>query len=409
MHSNIDDLARIITLECGKPLPEARGEVMYAAGFLEWYAEEAKRMYGDIIPAPVAGPRKYLTTRQAVGPAALITPWNFPSAMITRKIAPAFAAGCTVTIKPAEETPLSALALCVLAQEAGVPDGVMNVVTVTREDVVAVGTQFCHSDYYRKISFTGSTNVGKWLLRESAMSMKRVCLENGGNAPFIIFDDADLDVALRALMAAKFRNAGQACIAANRIYVQDGVYDKFADMLTSKVSTLVCGDGLSAGVTMGPLINEAGVTKVDRQVQDCLAKGAILRCGGSAHTELNAQGGTFYLPTVLTEVTADMQPFLEETFGPVAPLCRFSTEEDVIHQANATRSGLAGYACTSSLSRAWRVAEELEFGLVGINEGAISSEVAPFGGMKDSGLGREGGHQGLEAYLETKYIHMLTE
>lgn len=408
MHENIDDLATIITLEAGKPLAESRGEIMYAAGFMEYYAEEAKRTYGDMIPAPVSG-RKYMTIKQPVGPAAMITPWNFPSAMITRKVAPALAAGCTVTVKPAEETPMSALALCALAIEAGVPAGAMNVITVGRNRVQDLGTHFCTSDVYKKISFTGSTNVGKWLMKESASTIKRVSLENGGNAPFIIFDDADLSVALRALLAAKFRNAGQACIAANRIFVHEKVYDEFAEMLTAKVSGFKCGNGLHEGVNMGPLINKAGLDKAVRQVEDCVSKGAKVTVGGQPHEELNAAGGCFYLPTVLTEVTSEMSPFLEESFSPIAPLTRFSSEEDVIQQANDTTSGLAAYACTTNLSRAWRLAESLEAGLVGINEGAISSEVAPFGGMKESGLGREGGRQGIEPYLETKYINMMTE
>lgn len=405
MTDNMEDLALILTLEAGKPLAEARGEIQYALNFIEFYAEEAKRMYGDTIPTPTAG-RRLLTIKQPVGPAAFVTPWNFPSAMITRKLGPALAAGCTVTIKPAEQTPMSALALCVLAQEAGLPAGVLNVVTVNRDDVQDVGLQFAHSLHYKKLSFTGSTAVGKWLYREGASTLKRVSLENGGNAPFIVFDDADLDLAINAVMAAKFRNAGQTCICANRIYVHAAVYDEFAARLVKRVSALVVGDGTQAGVTCGPLINAAAVKKVDAQVQDCLRKGAKLLLGGAPHAALNALGGHFYLPTVLAEVTRDMKPCEEETFGPVAPLIRFTDEDAVVKEANDTKLGLAAYVCTSSLSRTFRVAEALQAGLVGVNEGAISSEVAPFGGFKESGLGREGGHEGLEAFTETKYINM---
>eukprot|EP00604_Paraphysomonas_vestita_P003478 CAMPEP_0174819924 /NCGR_PEP_ID=MMETSP1107-20130205/3392_1 /TAXON_ID=36770 /ORGANISM="Paraphysomonas vestita, Strain GFlagA" /LENGTH=416 /DNA_ID=CAMNT_0016034247 /DNA_START=190 /DNA_END=1440 /DNA_ORIENTATION=+ len=408
MHHYIDDLAHIITIEAGKPLAEARGEVLYAASFFEFYGEEAKRIYGDIIP-PIIHGRKYLTIKQPVGPAAMITPWNFPSAMITRKLAPALAAGCTATIKPAEETPLSAFAICAIANEAGLPPGVLNVVTVAREDVQSIGKHFCNSHLYRKISFTGSTNVGKWLMQESASTVKKLSLENGGNAPFIVFDDADLELAVKAVLAAKFRNAGQTCVCANRIFVQDSIYDKFADMLTEKVSAYRCGNGLHSSTTMGPLINRAGLEKTKRHVEDCVSKGAIVRCGGHEHYELNKNGGNFFVPTVLTEVTPAMKPYYEETFGPIAPLFRFKTDKEAIQLANDTRAGLAGYACTSNLSRAFHVAEALECGLVGINEGAISNEVIPFGGMKESGIGREGGRQGIDAFVETKYINITTD
>lgn len=408
MADNSEDLAKILTLEAGKPLSEARGEIQYALNFLEFYGEEAKRMYGDTIPSPMQG-RRLLTIKQPVGPAAFVTPWNFPSAMITRKLGPALAAGCTVTIKPAEETPMSALALCVLANEAGLPPGVLNVVTVHRDDVKDVGLQFCHSNHYKKISFTGSTAVGKWLYRESADTVKRVSLENGGNAPFLVFDDANLDLALNAVMAAKFRNAGQTCICANRIYVHDAVYDEFAERLAQRVQSLVVGNGLDKETTCGPLINAAAVKKVDSIVRDCIEKGAKCLTGGSPHDSLNAQGGTFYRPTVLTEVTKDMKPCQDEIFGPVAPLIRFTDEEEVLREANDSKLGLAAYACTSNLSRSFRLFEGLEAGLVGINEGAISTEVAPFGGYKESGLGREGGHEGLDSFTETKYVNINTQ
>jgi len=400
-----EDLSLLLMLEAGKPINEARGEIAYAASFYELYAQEATRVNGEILQTPVKG-RRLLTMRQPVGPAALVTPWNFPSAMITRKLGPALAAGCTVVIKPAEQTPLSALALCAIAEEAGVPPGVVNCLTVAREDVVQVGTSLCHNPLLRKLSFTGSTAVGKWLMRECASTVKRLSLELGGNAPFIVFDDADLDVAVNALLMSKFRNAGQTCISSNRIFVQEGIYDKFASILTAKVSAMKCGDGLDKSTTMGPLIDERGLSKVTAQVKDCLAKGAKALVGGSPNKLLNDAGGSFYNPTVLSGVTADMAPFWEETFGPVAPLFAFKTEAEVIDMANNTPFGLAGYACTKDLARAFRVSEALECGLVGINEGAISSDLVPFGGMKESGLGREGGHYGIEEYLEIKFVCM---
>lgn len=403
MEQHRDDLATILTLEAGKPLAEAKGEINYAMSFLELYAEEAKRVKGQVLQPPVKG-RRLVTVQQPVGPCALITPWNFPSAMITRKLGPALAAGCTVVIKPADMTPMSALALCVIAQEAGVPAGVINCLTVAKEEVVAVGGAMCHSPLLRKLSFTGSTNVGKWLMRESASTVKRLSLELGGNAPFIVFDDCDIDTAVAALLNAKFRNAGQTCISSNRIFVQSAVYEKFADALTTKVRGMKVGNGLDPSTTSGPLINAAGLEKVARHVQDCVDKGAVVRTGGSRNQKLNDAGGFFFNPTVLTNVTPEMLPFTEETFGPLAPLIRFTTEEEVIQLANDTPFGLAGYACTRDLARAWRVAEKLECGLIGINEGAISTADVPFGGMKESGLGREGGSWGIEEYLETKYI-----
>jgi len=403
MAEHSDDLAILITLESGKPFAEAKGEIAYALGFYEFFAEEAKRMRGDVIPHPVSG-RRLLALKEPCGPAALITPWNFPSAMITRKMGAALAAGCTVVIKPSEETPLSALALCALAEMAGVPAGVVNCLTVGREEVVQVGAQLCHSDYIRKVSFTGSTAVGKWLLKESSVGVKRVSMELGGNAPFIVFEDADIDVAVRALMAAKFRNAGQACIAANRILVQRPIMDRFTEALSKKVNGLKTGDGMTPGISMGPLINSKGLSKVADQVNSCISNGASLVMGGSEAESLNAAGGTFYLPTILTNVTTSMAPFREETFGPLAPLCAFDTEEEALLIANDTPFGLAAYACTKDLARAWRVSEGIETGMVGINEGGISSEMAPFGGVKESGLGREGSYQGVDEYTEVKYV-----
>eukprot|EP01041_Mallomonas_annulata_P004475 gene4475-8910_t len=403
MSENINDLAKIITLECGKPLPEAKGEVLYAISFYEFYAEEAKRAYGDVIPSSVRD-RVSLAVKEPVGPAALITPWNFPCAMITRKVGPALAAGCTVVIKPAEQTPLSALALCVIAQEAGLPPGVMNCLTVARDDVQEVGLALCVSPHIRKLSFTGSTVVGKWLMRESAATVKRLSLELGGNAPFIIFNDADINIAVNAVMASKFRNAGQTCIASNRILVQSGILEEFTEALVKRVNALHCGNGLHPDVTVGPLIDEKGLAKVVRQVEDCVQKGATVRVGGKVFIPPDCVGGTFYLPTILTGLTRECAPFVEETFGPVVPILSFETEEEAVEIANDSRNGLAGYLCTKDLGRAWRVSQALETGMVGVNEGAISGDAFPFGGVKESGLGREGGHYGLEEYLETKYI-----
>ncbi|HOY69394.1 MAG TPA: NAD-dependent succinate-semialdehyde dehydrogenase [Methylotenera sp.] len=393
-----EDLAQILTAEQGKPLAEARGEITYGASFVEWFAEEAKRVYGEVIPAPMAD-RKLLVIKQPIGVTAAITPWNFPVAMITRKAAPALAAGCSMIIKPAENTPLSAIALAVLAEEAGVPAGVLQVVTGKAREIGAV---LCESPIVTKLSFTGSTEVGRILMRQCADTIKKLSLELGGNAPFIVFDDADLDAAVEGAMVSKFRNAGQTCVCANRLFVQDGVFDAFAAKLAAKVATLKVGDGTTEGVTQGPLIDEAAVEKVESHVADAVAKGATLLQGGKRH----AQGGTFYEPTVLAGVTSNALIFKEETFGPVAPLFRFKTDEDVITMANNTEFGLASYFYSRDIGRIWRVAEALEYGMVGVNTGMISNEVAPFGGVKQSGLGREGSHHGIDEYLEIKYIAM---
>eukprot|EP00607_Mallomonas_marina_P008407 CAMPEP_0182423560 /NCGR_PEP_ID=MMETSP1167-20130531/9599_1 /TAXON_ID=2988 /ORGANISM="Mallomonas Sp, Strain CCMP3275" /LENGTH=413 /DNA_ID=CAMNT_0024602657 /DNA_START=356 /DNA_END=1594 /DNA_ORIENTATION=+ len=397
------DLATLITLECGKPFAEARGEVLYAHSFYEYYSEEAKRVYGEVIPSPVRD-RLTMTMKQPIGPAALITPWNFPCAMITRKVGAALAAGCTVVLKPAEQTPLSALALCVIAQEAGLPPGVMNCVTVSRDEVEEVGLAMCHSPLFRKLSFTGSTSVGKWLMRESACTMKKLSLELGGNAPFIVFEDADLDVAVKALMTSKFRNSGQTCIASTRVLVQESVMKQFCDILVDRVSKLKCGDGLEANTTVGPLIDERGLSKVERHVSECVRDGASVLIGGQRWSPPNVSNSTFYLPTVLTGVSPHSAPFTEETFGPVVPILSFQTEDEAIAIANNISVGLAAYACTKDLNRALRVSQSLECGMIGINEGAISAESVPFGGVKESGIGREGGKAGIEEYLEEKYV-----
>ncbi len=393
-----EDLAQILTAEQGKPLAEARGEVAYGASFVEWFAEEAKRVYGETIPAPTAD-RKLLVVKQPIGVTAAITPWNFPIAMITRKASPALAAGCSMIIKPAENTPLSAIALAVLAEEAGVPAGVLQVVTGKAREIGAV---LCESPVVTKLSFTGSTEVGRILMRQCADTVKKLSLELGGNAPFIVFDDADLDAAVEGAMISKFRNAGQTCVCANRLFVQDGVFDAFAAKLAAKVATLKVGDGTADGVTQGPLIDEGAVEKVESHIADALSKGATLLQGGKRH----ANGGTFYEPTVLADVSANALIFKEETFGPVAPLFRFKTDEDVIAMANNTEFGLASYFYSRDIGRIWRVAEALEYGMVGVNTGMISNEVAPFGGVKQSGLGREGSHHGIDEYLEIKYIAM---
>jgi succinate-semialdehyde dehydrogenase/glutarate-semialdehyde dehydrogenase len=376
---------------------------MYANSFYELYAEEAKRISGETISPPLSN-RRMMTIKQPVGVAALITPWNFPAAMITRKLGPALAAGCTAVIKPSENTPLTALAMMAIAKEAGVPAGVVNCVTVGREEVKDVGETLCHSSDVRKVSFTGSTAVGKWLYRESASTMKRLSMELGGNAPFIVFDDADLDLAVKCLISAKFRNTGQVCVSSNRIFVQEGVYEAFSSKLVDKVRNIKVGSGLESKNSAGPLINVAGMDKCDRHVQDCLSKGAAVATGGKKINELNANGASFFEPTVLTGVTSEMAPYTEETFGPIASLFSFKTEDEVIAAANDTPYGLAGYCCTSSMSRTFRMAEALEVGMVGVNEGAMGSEMVPFGGVKESGIGREGGHYGLEEFQETKYI-----
>ena len=397
--ANQEDLALLMTCEQGKPLAEARGEVAYGASFVEWFAEEGKRVYGETIPAPTPD-KRLLAIRQPVGVTAAITPWNFPIAMITRKVAPALAAGCTSVVKPAEATPLCALALAELAQRAGIPAGVLNIVTTARPAVV--GGVLTASPVVRKLSFTGSTPVGKRLMAQCADTVKRLSLELGGNAPFIVFDDADLDAAVAGAIASKYRNAGQTCVCANRILVQDGIYDAFAARLAEAAAALQVDDGLAAGAQVGPLINAAALEKVESLVGDALAKGARVVTGGARHP----RGGQFYTPTVLAGITADMRIAREEIFGPVAPLFRFRTDEEAIALANDTPYGLAAYFYSRDIHRVWRVAEALEYGMVGINEGLISNEMAPFGGVKESGVGREGSRHGIDEYLEIKYLCM---
>ncbi len=393
-----EDLARLMTAEQGKPLAEARAEVDYGSAFTEFYSEEAKRVVGEIIPTPRQSGR-VLVLKQPVGVVGAITPWNFPLAMITRKISPALAAGCTVVVKPAPETPLSALALAELAVRAGFPPGVINVVT---GDAEKIGGELTSNPQVRMITFTGSTAVGKLLMRQSAGTVKKLSLELGGNAPFIVFDDADLDAAVAGAMASKFRNSGQTCVSANRILVQSGIYDRFAGKLAEAVSNLKVGDGMEEGVAQGPLINEAGLLKVEAHVADALEQGAKAVLGGTPH----ALGGTFFQPTVLTDVSPAMRIAREETFGPVAALFRFADDAEAIAMANDTPFGLAAYFYTRDLARAWRVAEALDYGMIGINEGMISTELAPFGGVKESGQGREGSHHGIEEFLELKYVMM---
>nr|WP_275679508.1 NADP-dependent succinate-semialdehyde dehydrogenase [Shewanella sp. PS-2] len=398
LNENSDDLALLMTTEQGKPLTEAKGEVTYAASFIEWFAEEAKRIYGDTIPGH-QGDKRIMVIKQPVGVTAAITPWNFPAAMITRKAAPALAAGCTMVVKPAPQTPLTALALAVLAERAGIPAGVFSVIT---GDAIAIGNEMCNNPVVRKLSFTGSTNVGIKLMAQCAPTLKKLSLELGGNAPFIVFDDANIDAAVEGAMIAKYRNAGQTCVCANRIYVQAGVYDEFAEKLSMAVAKLKVGEGITAGVTTGPLINTAAVEKVQSHLEDAINKGATVLAGGKAH-EL---GGNFFEPTVLTNVDKSMRVAREETFGPLAPLFKFTDVDDVIKQANDTEFGLAAYFYGRDVSLVWKVAEALEYGMVGVNTGLISTEVAPFGGMKSSGLGREGSKYGIEEYLEIKYICM---
>lgn len=392
-----EDLAQIITAESGKPITEARGEVVYAASFFEWFAEEAKRVYGDVIPAPADG-KKVVVQKQPVGVCAAITPWNFPIAMITRKLGAALAAGCPMVLKPAEDTPLTALALAELAERAGVPSGVFSVVTASHG--AAVGGEFTANPLVRKVTFTGSTAVGKILLRQCADTVKKVSMELGGNAPFIVFDDADLDLAVAGAMASKYRNTGQTCVCANRILVQDGVYDAFAAKLKAAVEGLKVGDGADDTVTQGPLINGKGLAKVKEHVEDATSKGGTVITGGAP----SALGHTFFEPTIITNMGPDMKMATEETFGPVAGLFRFETEDDAIRLANDTQFGLAAYFYSRDIGRVWRVSEALETGMVGINDGIISTEVAPFGGVKESGLGREGSKYGLDDYLEVKYL-----
>jgi succinate-semialdehyde dehydrogenase/glutarate-semialdehyde dehydrogenase len=396
MLANQDDLATIMTAEQGKPLAEAKGEIAYAASFIEWFAEEGKRIYGDVIPTFRADAR-LVVLRQPVGVAAAITPWNFPAAMITRKAGPALAAGCTFVCKPAMQTPYSALALAELATRAGIPPGVFSIIT---GDARAVGGEITSNPLVRKLSFTGSTAIGKTLMAQCAGTIKKVSLELGGNAPFIVFDDADLDAAVQGAMASKFRNTGQTCVCANRLYVQAGVYEEFSKRLVKAVAAMRVGDGLAGATEQGPLIDENALAKVEEHIGDALAKGAKVAQGGKRH----ALGGTFFEPTVLTGVTTAMMVAREETFGPVAPLFRFETEEEVIRLANDTEFGLAAYFFTRDLARSWRVQEALEYGLVGVNTGLISTEVAPFGGWKESGIGREGSKYGVEEYTEIKYV-----
>jgi succinate-semialdehyde dehydrogenase / glutarate-semialdehyde dehydrogenase len=399
--ANADDLALLMTSEQGKPLAEAKGEVLYAASFVEWFAEEAKRVYGDVIPAPT-GDKRLVVLKQPIGVCAAITPWNFPAAMITRKVAPALAAGCPVVVKPAEQTPLTALALAELAQRAGFPPGVFNVVTGSAAAAPIIGGELTANPIVRKLSFTGSTEVGRLLMAQCAPTVKKISLELGGNAPFIVFDDADLDAAIAGAMASKYRNAGQTCVCANRLFIQDGIYDAFAARLAEQVRQLQVGAGTEADSTQGPLIDAAAVAKVEAHIADALAKGARVLTGGKRHS----RGGTFFEPTVLADVTAEMRCAREETFGPVAPLFRFHDEAEAIALANATEFGLAGYIYARDLTRVWRVAEALEYGIVGVNTGIISNEVAPFGGVKQSGIGREGSRYGIDDYLEIKYVCM---
>ena len=391
-----DVLARILTREQGKPLAEAKGEIAYAASFIEWFAEEAKRIYGEVVPGHMPD-KRIVVLKQPIGVVAAITPWNFPAAMITRKLAPALAAGCTTVLKPASQTPFTALALAVLAEEAGVPAGVINVVT---GGAAAIGGALTASPVVRKLTFTGSTEIGAKLYEQSAPTIKKLSLELGGNAPFIVFDDADLDAAVAGAIASKYRNAGQTCVCANRLYVQAGIHDRFVEALAKAVNGLVVGNGLDQATTIGPLIDEAAVAKAQQHVDDAVAKGARIVTGGKAHP----LGGRYFQPTIIEGVKAGMLVLNEETFGPVAPIIRFEDESDAIAKANATEFGLAAYFYARDMSRAWRVAEALESGIVGINTGLISTEVAPFGGVKASGLGREGSRHGIDDYLEIKYL-----
>ncbi len=396
MLAHVDDLALILTTEQGKPLAEAKGEVTIGAAYVEWFAEEAKRVYGDVIPT-IGNDRRLVVTKEPVGVCGAITPWNFPCSMITRKVSPALAAGCTVVIKPAEATPYSAFALAELAHRAGFPPGVLNVIT---GDAPAIGGELCANPIVRKLSFTGSTQVGRLLMKQVAPTIKKISLELGGNAPFIVFDDADLDAAAEGAIVSKYRNAGQTCVCANRIFVHDKVYDAFAAKLAERVKALKVGPGTEAGVTQGPLINDKALAKVESHVGDATGSGARVITGGRRH----ALGGNFYEPTVLADVTPAMKIFSEETFGPVAPLIRFRDDAEVVELANRTEFGLASYFYSRDIGRIWRVAEALEYGMVGVNTGLITTEVAPFGGMKQSGLGREGSKYGIEEFVEVKYV-----
>jgi succinate-semialdehyde dehydrogenase / glutarate-semialdehyde dehydrogenase len=394
--SNVDDLGALMTAEQGKPLPEAKGEVAYAASFIEWFGEEAKRVYGDTIPSPWSD-KRLVVIKQPIGVCAAITPWNFPAAMIARKAGPALASGCTMVARPASSTPFSALALAVLAERAGIPAGVFNVLTGSSREI---GGELTSNPDVRKITFTGSTEVGRLLMKQSSSTVKKLSLELGGNAPFIVFDDADLDAAVEGAIISKYRNAGQTCVCANRLYVQAGVYDAFAEKLVAAVAKLKVGNGFEPGVQQGPLIDEAAVEKVEEHIEDAVSQGGRVLLGGKRH----ALGQTFFEPTVLADVTPKMKVAKEETFGPLAPLFRFQTDEQAIEMANDTEFGLASYFYSRDIGRIWRAAEGLESGMVGINTGLISNEVAPFGGVKQSGLGREGSHYGIEEFLEIKYL-----
>ncbi|WP_174067837.1 NADP-dependent succinate-semialdehyde dehydrogenase [Agrobacterium tumefaciens] len=396
--ANQDDLGAIMTAEQGKPLSEAKGEIAYAASYIEWFGEEAKRVYGDTIPAPTSD-KRIVVIKQPIGVCAAITPWNFPAAMITRKVGPALAAGCTIVIKPASQTPLSALALCVLAERAGVPKGVLSCVTGSAGDI---GRELTSNPIIRKLSFTGSTEIGKVLMAQCAATVKRTSMELGGNAPFIVFDDADIESAVKGAIASKYRNAGQTCVCANRFLVQDGIHDAFVKRFAEVVSALKVGNGFESGVQIGPLIDEKAVAKVEELVRDAVGRGGRVVTGGSRHS----LGQSYFQPTIIADLTAQAQIFSEEIFGPVAPVFRFRTEDEAIQLANKTQFGLAAYFYGRDISRVWRVAEALEYGIVGINEGLISTEVAPFGGVKESGNGREGSKYGLEDYLEIKYLCM---
>ena len=396
---NQEDLAILMTAEQGKPIAEARGEVGYGASFIEWFAEEGKRTYGDVIPTP-SNDRRIIVIKQPIGVVAAITPWNFPIAMITRKCAPALAAGCPVVIKPASETPLSALAIAELADQAGIPKGILNVVVGTHSS--EIGLALTDSKIVRKLSFTGSTAVGKILTRNCADTMKKVSMELGGNAPFIVFDDADLDSAVSGALISKFRNTGQTCVCSNRILVQEGIYDEFVTRLADSVKTLNVGNGMEDGINQGPLISQKALDKVKDHISDAIDRGAVIVAGGKPHQS----GGTMFEPTVISNVDSSMKVASEETFGPLAPIFKFSTEQEAIDMANDTEFGLASYFYTSNVNRIWRVSEALEYGMVGVNEGVISNEVAPFGGVKESGLGREGSHYGIDDFLELKYICM---
>ena len=398
MLDNAEDLAKLMTIEQGKPLVESRGEVAYAASFFEWFAEEGKRIYGDVIPHQQPD-RRIVVIKEPIGVCAAVTPWNFPSAMITRKAGPALAAGCTIVIKPASSTPYSALALCELAERAGIPAGVINVVTGASSEI---GQELTANEKVRKLSFTGSTAIGKVLMRQCADTIKKVSLELGGNAPFIVFDDADIDAAVTGAMQSKYRNAGQTCVCANRILVHESVYDEFAEKLALAVEQMQVGDGLDDGTEVGPLIDVAAVEKVEAHISDAVAKGAQVAVGGSRHS----LGGTYFQPTVIQHVDTDMAVATEETFGPLAPLFKFSSESEAIEMANATEFGLAAYLYCRDIGRVWRLSEALEYGIVGINTGIISTEVAPFGGMKESGIGREGSKYGIDDYVEIKYLCM---